>query len=86
MKTSISNLKGAVVLSKMQQKEINGGGGTCGYFYGESYMDGEIIRFRPCFGYGLTREEAQSHAAAGGGSWCCDSCASASYAGFLGFN
>ncbi|MCZ8331496.1 MAG: hypothetical protein O9282_09315 [Flavobacterium sp.] len=69
------NLEGVAVLSKEQQKGVNGGAGTCAYILGRN-GDGE-----PIGATNVSLAEARA-ATAGGGRYCCDSCSTASWISF----
>jgi hypothetical protein len=74
MKNSILNLEGVQVLSRNEQKNVNGGTGTCAYILGRS-GDGEPIGMT-----NVSYAEAMSAINSnGGGRYCCASCSTASW-------
>lgn len=81
MKRQILNLEGVAVLTKEQQKMVNGGTGTCAYR--TSFVDADgVIHIRTV--RGVSQAEAFNAATSmamdgGSGNWCCDSCGSASW-------
>ncbi len=75
MKKNILNLEGVTVLTKQQQKVVNGGAGTCAVRY-----DNGVVM------YNIDKALAVSQMSNGGTNWCCDSCASASWFGGAGLS
>tara|TARA_R110000796_G_scaffold74374_1_gene167091 strand:- start:50594 stop:50845 length:252 start_codon:yes stop_codon:yes gene_type:complete len=82
MLSNILNIEGTSILSKTQQKTINGGnmdeggtGGTC------NAMVLSAPGFTPTFHYNIDKATAKSAVAASqwGGHWCCDSCDEATW-------
>lgn len=79
MKKSILGLEGVAVLSKQQQKGVNGGGGSCctRYFI-RSGVNGSSLT--PVVNCDISKADAVSLASGpNGGNWCCASCSSASW-------
>jgi len=73
MLQNILNLEGVTVLSKEEQKTINGSG-TCYALLGRA-GDGHPMGLEAA-----SYQEVQAALAAnGGGSWCCDSCGRATW-------
>lgn len=72
MLKNILNFEGVTLLSKEQQKSVNGGEGTCAYFLG---TDGDGA---PIGQFNVSMAEAQA-ATSNGGNWCCDSCSTAKW-------
>ena len=64
-------------LTRDEMKKVMGGmvdGGSCAYSQpGGSASGGMVVT------YGVSKESAQSGAAAFGGNWCCSSCSTASW-------
>lgn len=74
MKKNNLNLEGVAVLTKEQQKMVNGGAGTCYALLGRA-GDGHPIGLEAA----SYQEVQDALAANGGGRWCCDSCHTATW-------
>ncbi len=73
MLKNILNLEGVAVLTKEQQKSVNGGRGTCAVRMLNG--DGEILVMQ-----NLSLAEVTAAGGNGGGnSWCCASCGTATW-------
>jgi len=86
MKQSILNLEGVEVLSKKQKISLIGGrsldtgeGSCCALIYRTCGLNGDRICSSTACGHDSSTAQSLAASGAGGGRWCCDSCATASW-------
>ncbi len=72
MLNEILNLEGVAILSKEQQKSVNGGTGSCAVLITNG--DGEVL-----VQWGSKSEIKHLGGAGGGNRWCCSGCSTATW-------